>query len=108
MRNARANDARAAVIQRSSAIRKILEDLQSLNELFEEVAQLVEMHQVPLDNTAKNVETTVDNFEKSNKLLDRAIISAKNARKYKWWILFVCCKRGIMMRSLVVHQLTLL
>ncbi|KAJ5100607.1 hypothetical protein N7456_006659 [Penicillium angulare] len=90
MRSAKANEARDAVLQRSTAIRRILEDLQSLNELFEEVGELVEKHQVPLDNTVKNVEETVENYQKSTRLLDRAIISARNARKYKWWILFVC------------------
>lgn len=95
MRSAKANAAQDAVLQRSIAIRKIVEDLQSLNEVFEEVSRLVEIHQVPLENTVKNVENTVENFQKSTRLLDRAIISARNARKYKWWILLVCGKYSI-------------
>lgn len=91
-RSAQANDARAAVIQRSVAIRKVAEDLQALNELFEEVGMLVQTQDAPVEEIAKNAEVTAENYKQSTKLLDRAIFNARNARKYKWWILGVCSK----------------
>lgn len=92
MRSHKANEARAAVLERSTAIRKIAQDLQILHELFQETAQLVEEQQYPLEKTVENTENTLQHTQKANGLLDRAIVSAKTARRYKWYILLVVSK----------------
>lgn len=89
MRSHKANEARAAVLERSTAIRKIAQDLQILHELFQETAQLVEEQQYPLEKTVENTENTLQHTQKANGLLDRAVVSAKSARRYKWYILLV-------------------
>ena len=92
MRTQKANEARAAVLERSTAIRKIAEDLQVLGELFQETAMLVEEHQYPIEKIAEDTAKVQEDTEKANGLLDRAVESAKSARKYKWYILLVVGK----------------
>lgn len=91
-RTAQASDSRSAVMQRSLAIRKIQEDMTALNELFNEVASLVEQQEYPVQKINEDTEKTVEDYKNANSHLSRGIISAQNARKYKWWILFICCE----------------
>lgn len=79
-------------MQRSAAIRKIQEDLTSLNELFTEVAALVEHQNYPVQKINEDAEQTVEDYKQANEHLTRGIFSARNARKWKWWILFIVCK----------------
>ena len=79
-------------MQRSAAIRKIQEDLTSLNELFTEVAALVEHQNYPVQKINEDAEQIVEDYKQANEHLTRGIFSARNARKWKWWILFIVCK----------------
>ncbi|KAJ5242027.1 t-SNARE [Penicillium citrinum] len=90
VRSQMANDARSAVQQRSEAIRKIEQDLIAVAALFEEVAELVEEHEFKVEKIEENAISTHDNIRGGNEKLSFAVQSARNARKWKWWILLVC------------------
>ncbi|KAJ5595435.1 t-SNARE [Penicillium hispanicum] len=90
MRTRQASDTRAAVAQRSAAIRKIEQDMLALHELYQDVATLIENQQDYVEKTEQNAAQTAENYKQSNSYLSRAITSARNARKWKWWALFVC------------------
>ncbi|KAE8378569.1 t-SNARE [Aspergillus bertholletiae] len=89
-RTRQAKDAQAAVMERSAAIRKIEQDLMALNELSREVAELVRVQEPIVEKIEQNAEQTALNYEKGNEKIRHAIISARNARRYKWYILLVC------------------
>ncbi|GAB1195832.1 hypothetical protein APSETT444_005097 [Aspergillus pseudonomiae] len=86
-RTRQARDAQAAVMERSAAIRKIEQDLMALSELSQQVAELVRAHEPMVETIEENAEKTAFNYEKGNEKIGHAIISARNARKYKWYIL---------------------
>ena len=90
MRSQHASDVRAAVMQRSAAIRKIEQDLITLAELSQEVAELVHQQEYALVEIDKAANETHENFQKANNHLDKGIRSVRNARKLKWWALFIC------------------
>ncbi|KAB8214173.1 t-SNARE [Aspergillus novoparasiticus] len=89
-RTRQAKDAQAAVMERSAAIRKIEQDLMALSELSQQVAELVRSHEPIVEKIEENAEETRLNYEKGNEKIGHAIVSARNARKYKWYILLVC------------------
>lgn len=91
-RTRQAKDAQAAVMERSAAIRKIEQDLMTLSELSQQVAELVRSHEPIVEKIEENAEETRLNYEKGNEKIGHAIVSARNARKYKWYILLVCSK----------------
>ncbi|KAF7591832.1 Plasma membrane t-SNARE, secretory vesicle fusion [Aspergillus hancockii] len=82
-RSRQAKDAQAAVLERSAAIRKIEQDLIALSQLSEEVAQLVQVQERVAEKIEANADDTAMNYEKANEKLNTAIVSARNARKYK-------------------------
>jgi len=84
-----ANDARQATMERSTAIRKIEQDMIELGRLYEEVATLVEQQDVAVEQINQGAETVVDNVDNANKQIDGAIVHARNARKWKWYLLIV-------------------
>ncbi|KAJ5670576.1 plasma membrane t-SNARE secretory vesicle fusion [Penicillium maclennaniae] len=89
-RSQHASEARAAVIQRSAAIRKIEQDLITLAELSQEVAELVHQQESAVVEIEQTVNQTHENLQKANTHLDMGIQSVRNARKWKWWALFIC------------------
>lgn len=90
MRSEQASDARAAVMQRSAAIRKVEQDLITLAELSQEVAALVQQQEYAVVDIERGANETHKNFQQANDHLDKGITSVRNARKWKWWALFVC------------------
>jgi syntaxin 1B/2/3 len=66
-----------------------------LSHLSQEVAILVQHQEPVVDDINKNAQDTAENTAKANDHLVKAIFSARNARKYKWYILFVCRKRDL-------------
>ncbi|KAJ5298303.1 uncharacterized protein N7443_006423 [Penicillium atrosanguineum] len=89
-RSQHVRDARAAVAQRSAAIRKIEQDLITLAELSREVAELVHQHEYAVVEIDKTANETHKNVQQANIHLDKGIRSVRNARKWKWWALFLC------------------
>lgn len=90
MRSQQASDARAALMQRSAAIRKIEQDLITLAELSQEVAELVYHQEYAVVEIAKGADETHEDLQKANMHLDKGIRSLRNARKWKWWALGIC------------------
>lgn len=62
----------------------------TISDLSEQVAALVEQQEPIVEKAQQHAETAVGNYETGNAQLSRAIISARNARRYKWYILWVC------------------
>ncbi|OJJ32734.1 hypothetical protein ASPWEDRAFT_29880 [Aspergillus wentii DTO 134E9] len=89
-RSRQAKDAQAAVMERSAAIRQIEQDLIALAELSQEVAEMVKIQEPVVEAINMNADQTAENTKQANEKLDGAIVSARSARKYKWYILFVC------------------
>jgi syntaxin 1B/2/3 len=90
MRSQQASDARTAVIQRSAAIRKVEQDMLTLAELSQEVAELVHQQEYAVVDIERGADETHKNFQQANDQLGKGITSVRNARKWKWWALFVC------------------
>jgi len=84
-----ANDARQATIERSTAIRKIEQDMIELGRLYEEVADLINRQDVAVEQINQGAETVVDNVDKANTQIDSAIHHARNRRKWKWYLLAI-------------------
>jgi syntaxin 1B/2/3 len=84
------------MLERSAAIRKIEQDLIALSQLSREVAELVQLQEPVVEKIEANADETAMHYGKANEKLNNAIISARNARKYKWYILLVCSKSTIL------------
>lgn len=88
-------DARTAyreVQERHEDIKRIAATMQELQELFNDMAMLVERQDEQIQTieaTANNVETTM---EAGHKEVDKAVVSAKKARRKRWicfWVLVI-------------------
>lgn len=92
MRTRQANDARQAALERSTAIRKIEQDMIELARLYQEVAELVQQQEPAVEQINQGAHDVVENVDNANKQIDSAIVSARNARRWKWYILIVVSK----------------
>ncbi|GAD96289.1 SNARE domain protein [Paecilomyces variotii No. 5] len=88
-RTRQANDARAAVLERSGAIRKIERDMIELSRLYQEVAELVQQQEPAVEQINQGAQDVVQNVDNATKHIDNAIISARNARRWKWYALII-------------------
>ncbi|OQE29874.1 hypothetical protein PENSTE_c002G10190 [Penicillium steckii] len=88
-RSRQANDARQATMQRSAAIRKIEQDMIQLGQLYQEVAELVHQQEPAVQQIEQGAEETHRNVQQANTKLDNAIVSARNARRWKWYALII-------------------
>ncbi|KAL1976475.1 hypothetical protein VTN31DRAFT_2757 [Thermomyces dupontii] len=86
-RTRQAHDARQAALERSAAIRKIEQDMIELARLYEEVAELVQQQEPAVEQINQGAHDVVENVDNANKQIDQAIVSARNARRWKWYIL---------------------
>jgi syntaxin 1B/2/3 len=87
LRTRQANDARQAALERSTAIRKIEQDMIELARLYQEVAELVQQQEPAVEQINQGAHDVVENVDNANKQIDSAIVSARNARRWKWYIL---------------------
>ncbi|KAI7972663.1 hypothetical protein EIK77_009126 [Talaromyces pinophilus] len=92
LRTRQANDARQAALERSTAIRKIEQDMIELARLYQEVAELVQQQEPAVEQINQGAHDVVENVDNANKQIDSAIVSARNARRWKWYILIVVSK----------------
>lgn len=95
MRSAQATEARNAVLQRSVAIRRIEQDMIALAEMYQDVGTMVEQQTYPVQEIQEKAEMTANYTKDANEQMSRAIISLRNANKWKWWILLVCGKNDL-------------
>ncbi|OJJ51744.1 hypothetical protein ASPZODRAFT_55866 [Penicilliopsis zonata CBS 506.65] len=86
-RTRQANDAKKAAMERSLAIRKIEQDMEELVNLSKEIGQLVLQQETAVEQINEDAGNVATNVQIANKQLDSAIVSARNARKWKWYAL---------------------
>jgi syntaxin 1B/2/3 len=79
-------------LERSTAIRKIEQDMIELARLYQEVAELVQQQEPAVEQINQGAHDVVENVDNANKQIDSAIVSARNARRWKWYILIAVSK----------------
>lgn len=60
-----------------------------LGRLYQEIAELVQQQEPAVEQINEGATTTVDNVQNANKQIDSAIVSARNARRWKWYALII-------------------
>lgn len=60
-----------------------------LARLYQEVAELVQQQEPAVEQINQGAQDVVENVDNANKQIDSAIVSARNARRWKWYILIV-------------------
>jgi syntaxin 1B/2/3 len=78
-----------AVRARHNELQRIEKTLMELARLFEDLAVLVEQQETPVAEAENNAEATSKNLNQGNEQVKKGIISARNARKWKWWCLLI-------------------
>ncbi|KAH7026179.1 t-SNARE [Microdochium trichocladiopsis] len=74
---------------RHNELQRIEQTLMELASMFQDLAMLVEQQDVAVVAAEQNAENTTKHLEEGNQHVKKGIISAQNARKYKWWCLLV-------------------
>lgn len=88
-RTRQANDARRAALERSAAIRKIERDITELASLYQEIAELIQQQEPLVERIDEGAQDVVQNVTHANEQIDGAIVSARKARKWKWYALLI-------------------
>ncbi|PKY00508.1 t-SNARE [Aspergillus campestris IBT 28561] len=88
-RTGQAHDARQAALERSTAIRKIEQDMMELGRLYQEVAELVHQQEPAVEQINQDSENVAGNVADANNQITHAIDSARRARKWKWYALLI-------------------
>ncbi|THC87003.1 hypothetical protein EYZ11_013551 [Aspergillus tanneri] len=81
------NNARKAALERSAAIRKMEQDMPELARLYQEVAELVHQQDPTVEQVNQDAKDIAGNVAHAE--ISRAIDSARRARKWKWYALFI-------------------
>lgn len=79
-------------MERSEAIRKIERDMIELSRMYQEVAELVQQQEAPVEQISEDAEQAKTHIQDANVNLSKAVKSAINARKWKWYALIICRK----------------
>lgn len=66
-----------------------------LARLYQEVAELVQQQEPAVEQINTGAHDVVENVDNANKQIDSAIVSARNARKWKWYILLAVSKYNV-------------
>lgn len=88
-RTGQASSVLGAVRARHNELQRIEKTLLELAQLFTDLAVLVESQEPLVDKTEKNAEETKAHLDQGNQQVKKGIISARNARKWKWWCLLI-------------------
>ncbi|KAI0505957.1 t-SNARE [Xylaria bambusicola] len=88
-RTGQASSVLGAVRARHNELQRIEKTLMELASLFQDLAVLVEQQEVPIVQAEQNAEDTNKNLSQGNEQVKKGIISARNARKWKWWCLLI-------------------
>ncbi|KAI1110337.1 t-SNARE [Nemania sp. NC0429] len=88
-RTGQASSVLGAVRARHNELQRIEQTLMELASLFQDLAVLVEQQEVPVVQAEQNAENTTKYIDQGNQQVKRGIISARNARKWKWWCLLI-------------------
>ncbi|KAI1327330.1 t-SNARE [Xylariaceae sp. FL0255] len=88
-RTGQASSVLGAVRARHNELQNIERTLMELASLFQDLAVLVEQQEEPVVQAEQNAENTTKFIDQGNEHVKKGIISARNARKWKWWCLLV-------------------
>ncbi|KAI0101753.1 t-SNARE [Nemania sp. FL0031] len=88
-RTGQASSVLGAVRARHNELQRIEKTLMDLATLFQDLAVLVEQQEVPVAQAEQNAEQTTKYMDQGNEQVKKGIISARNARKWKWWCLLI-------------------
>ncbi|KAI0437755.1 t-SNARE [Xylaria telfairii] len=88
-RTGQASSVLGAVRARHNELQRIEKTLMELASLFQDLAVLVEQQEVPVVQAEQNAENTTKYMDQGNQQVKKGIISARNARKWKWWCLLI-------------------
>ncbi|KAI1823410.1 t-SNARE [Xylaria intraflava] len=88
-RTGQASSVLGAVRARHNELQRIEKTLLELASLFQDLAVLVEQQEVPVAQAEQNAENTTKFIDQGNVQVKKGIISARNARKWKWWCLLI-------------------
>jgi syntaxin 1B/2/3 len=78
------------VRQRHAAIQQIEKTMLELQQLFQDLDAIVMEQEPMVQNVEAKAMDTHENLEQGNVQVDRAIVSARAARKKKWICLGIC------------------
>lgn len=76
-----------------------------LARLYQEVAELVQQQEPAVEQINQGAHDVVENVDNANKQIDSAIVSARNARRWKWYILIVVSKFSLHQCQVVAFEL---
>ncbi|RYC56854.1 hypothetical protein CHU98_g9357 [Xylaria longipes] len=88
-RTGQASSVLGAVRARHNELQRIEKTLMELASLFQDLAVLVDQQEVPVAEAENNAENTTKYMTQGNEQVKKGIISARNARKWKWWCLLI-------------------
>lgn len=86
-RQGRARAALSAVQDRHAQIQKIEQQIVELSQLFQDMDTLIVQQDVAVTQIDQKAEEVVDNLDKGNTEVTRAVETARSTRKKKWWCL---------------------
>ncbi|CAJ2502838.1 Uu.00g102320.m01.CDS01 [Anthostomella pinea] len=88
-RTGQATSVLGAVRARHNELQAIEKTMMELASLFQDLAVLVEQQEPAVAQAEENAENTTKYIDQGNVHVSKGIISARNARKWKWWCLLV-------------------
>ncbi|KAI0870336.1 putative syntaxin-like protein psy1 [Hypoxylon argillaceum] len=88
-RTGQASSVLGAVRARHNELQRIEKTLMELSNLFQDVAVLIEQQDPIITKAEENAADTNHNLTQGNAQVKKGIISARNARKWKWWCLLI-------------------
>ena len=89
-RRGQSRSALSAVQNRHEAIKKIERQMVELAELFQDMNALVVQQEEAVVNIETKGEEVVEHLDKGTQHMGKAVTSARNARKWKWYCLGIC------------------
>jgi syntaxin 1B/2/3 len=90
MTSTRHGEARSAlreVQSRHQDIQKIERTITELAQLFNEMSIMIEVQETAIDNIEQKAQETETHVEGGLQATDQAVVSARAARRKKWWCL---------------------
>ncbi|KAH9900179.1 t-SNARE [Xylariomycetidae sp. FL2044] len=88
-RTGQASAVLGAVRARHNELQRIEKTLIELAQMFQDLAVLVEQQEEYVQQAEQNAENTTKYIDDGNAHVKKGIISARNARKWKWWCLLL-------------------
>ena len=91
-RRGEARSALSAVQARHKEIQRIEQTIMELAELFQNMEQLVTEQDPMVEEIDQRGHQVQEDVDKAHDNLKTAVVSARSARRKKWWCLLICRK----------------